>query len=50
MANKSEMFTGGFIFGICLCLGWALYYISSLDVGTSQDPRNLRHIDDSRGF
>ena len=46
----AKVFSGGFIFGVFLVCAWTMYYVSSLDVGTSQDPHSIRHIDDNESF
>jgi hypothetical protein len=56
MSNESERqayakwFSGGFVFGVILVCVWMMFYVASLDVGTSQDPYGARHIDDNENF
>jgi len=50
MSTGSKFFSGGFIFGVFLACAWTMYYVASLDNGTSQDARSIRHIDSPEKF
>lgn len=49
MSGK-KAFSIGFVFGVFIAFGWVVYQVAALDEGTSQDPQNIRHLDEPEFF